>query len=83
MAIESLLLMKQELILIAIIFILLFLKLGKERSNMSYINLVNILLLINFVIGFIGDPAGILFQAGQRTIAGIKPRRKRRDDVDL
>ena len=54
-------LMKSELVITAIIFILLFLKLGKERSNESMLNLVNILLLINFVVGFISNSAGELF----------------------
>ncbi|MGI8636097.1 MAG: NADH-quinone oxidoreductase subunit N, partial [Segetibacter sp.] len=58
---DFLILMKQEIMLIAIIFILLFLKLGKDRSNVSYMNIVNILLLVNLVAGFIGNREGVLF----------------------
>jgi NADH-quinone oxidoreductase subunit N len=67
MFIDFLILMKQELAIFVIIFILLFLKLGKDRSNGSYINAVNILLLINLVAGFIGNRAGVLFNEMFRT----------------
>lgn len=58
---DMLILMKQELALVLIIFILLVLKLGKDRKNESYLNLVNILLLINLVAGFLWNSEGILF----------------------
>lgn len=58
---EFLILMKQELTLIAIIFILMFLKLGKERSNESFMNIVNILLLLNLLFGFFWNQEGMLF----------------------
>ncbi len=51
---DFLMLMKQEMMLVVIIFALLFLKLGKERSNESYMNIVNVLLLINVFAGFFG-----------------------------
>ncbi len=54
-------LLKQELVVTAIIFLLLFVKLGKDRTNESILNLVNGLLLINFVSGFFGNQEGILF----------------------
>ena len=54
-------LLKQELVVTAIIFLLLFVKLGKDRTNESILNLVNLLLLINFVAGFFGNQEGILF----------------------
>jgi hypothetical protein len=44
--------MKQELVLIATIFILMFMKLGKDKSNVSIMNVVNVLLLLNLIIGF-------------------------------
>ncbi len=54
-------LLKQELVVTAIIFLLLFVKLGKDRTNESILNLVNGLLLINFASGFFGNQEGILF----------------------
>ncbi|TDH29368.1 NADH-quinone oxidoreductase subunit N [Segetibacter sp. 3557_3] len=59
--------MKQELMLVAMIFFILFLKLGRERSNESYISIVNVLLLINLVAGFIGSKQGMLFNEMFRT----------------
>ena len=59
--IDFLMLMKQEIMLIVIIFILMFLKLGKDRSNESYMNIVNVLLLINLVAGFVWNKEGMLF----------------------
>lgn len=54
--------MKQELVIIAIIFILLFIKVGsKDWKNESILNLVNILLLFNFVAGFFWNEDGVLF----------------------
>jgi NADH-quinone oxidoreductase subunit N len=47
--------------LIAILFILLFIKLGKERSNENIINFVNLALLINLGAGFCCHSAGELF----------------------
>lgn len=67
MSIDFLMLMKQEMMLIVIIFILMFLKLGKDRSNESYMNIVNALLLANVVIGFFGNEEGVLFAEMFRT----------------
>ena len=54
--------MKQELVITLIIFILLFVKLGKEETkNETLINLVNILLALNFVSGFLFQQSGTLF----------------------
>ena len=64
---EFLILMKQEMVLIAIIFILMFLKLGKERSNESFMNVVNLLLLVNLIIGFLWNREGMLFNEMFRT----------------
>ena len=48
--------------LIIIIFILLFLKLGKkEIKNVTFIHFVNVLLLINLVSGFLMSQTGSLF----------------------
>ena len=62
MGTDFFILMKQELVLIAIIFILLFIKVGsKDWKNENILNLVNVLLLFNFVIGFFWNEDGILF----------------------
>ncbi len=64
---DLLILMKQEMALIVLIFIIMFLKLGKERSNESYIKIVNVLLLINLVVGFSWNREGMLFNEMFRT----------------
>jgi len=59
---DFLILMKQELMITIIIFILLFLKLGnKEIRNETLINFVNVLLLINLASGFLFQKTGWLF----------------------
>ena len=59
---EFLILMKQELVITLIIFILLFVKLGKEETkNETLINFVNILLTVNLVSGFLFQQSGTLF----------------------
>ncbi len=67
MVTEMLLLMKQEITLVLIIFIILILKLGKDRSNESYMKIVNVLLVINLAAGFIGSASGMLFNEMFRT----------------
>ncbi len=55
-------LMKQELVITLIIFILLFIKLGKEDTkNETLINIVNILLTLNLISGFFWQRSGSLF----------------------
>ena len=59
---DFLILMKQEWAIVAIIFILLFIKVGgKEWKNENILNLVNVLLLINLIVGFFWNQDGILF----------------------
>lgn len=58
---EFLLLMKHEMLLLLIMVILLLLKLGKDRSNSSYLNITNGLLLLNIVAGLVGNREGVLF----------------------
>ena len=59
---EFLILMKQELVITFIIFVLLFVKLGKEETkNETLINFVNILLTLNLISGFLFQQSGILF----------------------
>jgi NADH-quinone oxidoreductase subunit N len=64
---DILLLMKQEMAVVAMIFILLFMKLGKDRSNEHFINTVNVLLLLNLILGFTGNSEGMLFNEMFRT----------------
>ncbi|MBC6491253.1 NADH-quinone oxidoreductase subunit N [Flavihumibacter stibioxidans] len=59
--------LKQELVLTVIIFLLLTLKIGKERSNMAWLNLVNVLLAINFLGGFFFPQTGVLFSGMYHT----------------
>ncbi|HET7897750.1 MAG TPA: proton-conducting transporter membrane subunit, partial [Flavisolibacter sp.] len=59
--------MKQELALAVVIFLLLILKLGKDRSNESYLNIVNVLLLLNLMVGFLANREGVLFNEMFRT----------------
>jgi len=55
-------LMKFELLIAIIIFILLFMKVGNsEWKNETILNIVNALLLINFIIGFFMNTDGTLF----------------------
>jgi NADH-quinone oxidoreductase subunit N len=61
MATEFFWMLKQELVVSAILFLLLVLKLGRDRSNTSILNTVNVLLLINFIYGCIGTPEGSIF----------------------
>ena len=53
--------MKQELAVTAIIFLLLFIKIGKGIQHSSLLSLVQFLLLINFGAGFFFNQSGWLF----------------------
>ena len=53
--------LRQELMLAALIFLLLFIKLGKDRSNESVLNFINIALLVNLGAGFCCHETGELF----------------------
>jgi NADH-quinone oxidoreductase subunit N len=59
--------MKQEIVITIIIFILLIIKVGRDRSNGWLLNMVNILLLVNFIAGFVYTTEGILFNNMFRT----------------
>lgn len=54
-------LMKSELVITAIIFLLLFIKIGKGMKNESLLSLVQVLLLLNFIAGFFFNKTGNLF----------------------
>jgi len=56
-------LLRQELVITAIIFILLFIKLGKDKSNESLLHIINVLLFVNLLIGFFPMMEGGLFNS--------------------
>ncbi len=58
---ELLTLMKSELVLTGIIFLLLFIKIGKGMKNETLLPLVQVLLLVNFIFGFVFNKEGRLF----------------------
>lgn len=58
---EFLTLMKNELVVTAIMFLLLFIKIGKGMKNESLLSLVQVLLLVNFIAGFFFNTEGNLF----------------------
>lgn len=64
---EFFILMKQELSVIVIIFLLLIIKLGKDRPNKTILDIANVLLLVNLVAGFFGNSQGVLFNEMFRT----------------
>lgn len=55
------LLMKHELVIAIIIFVLLFIKIGKGMMNASMLTLVQVLLFANVVAGFVFNENGSLF----------------------
>ena len=63
--------LRQELALALLIFILLFIKLGKERSNESILTFINVALLINLGAGFCYQGTGELFNGMFNTNALI------------
>jgi NADH-quinone oxidoreductase subunit N len=63
--------LRQELALALLIFILLFIKLGKERSNESILTFINVALLINLGAGFCYQETGELFNGMFNTNALI------------
>jgi len=64
-------LLRQELLLSLLIFILLFIKIGKERSNESVLNLINGLLVVNLAAGLFGMSEGGIFNGMFTTNAFI------------
>jgi len=64
---EVLSLMKPELVITVIIFVLLFIKLGKEINNDALLQVIQVLLLLNFVAGFFWNSAGSLFDGMYHT----------------
>ena len=58
---EMFTLMKPELVLTGIIFLLLFIKIGKGLKNETMLLLIQVLLLLNFIVGFFFNAEGTLF----------------------
>lgn len=58
---DFLTIMKPELLITGIIFLLLFIKLGKGISNDSLLVLIQVVLLLNFIAGFFFNHQGTLF----------------------
>jgi NADH-quinone oxidoreductase subunit N len=59
---EFFILMKFELLVTVVIFVLLFFKVGNSTwNNKTVLNVVNVLLLVNFVFGFFMNADGALF----------------------
>jgi len=58
---DFLILMKSELLITFIIFLLLFIKIGKGMKNESLLSLLQVLLLVNFIAGFFFNKTGSLF----------------------
>ena len=55
---EFLTLMKPELIITVIIFLLLFIKIGKGIKNETLLLVIQVLLLLNFIAGFFFNEEG-------------------------
>lgn len=58
---QIVILMQQELVVTGLLLLLLLLKLGKERKPDTMLVWINILLLLNFVLGLLPHQAGALF----------------------
>jgi NADH-quinone oxidoreductase subunit N len=54
-------LMKSELVITFIIFLLLFIKIGKGMKNESLLSVLQVLLMLNFIAGFFFNKSGNLF----------------------
>ena len=62
MSTDFFILMKSELSITLIIFILLILKVWDGfKDNSTYLHITNVLLLLNFAVGFIYSNEGVLF----------------------
>jgi NADH-quinone oxidoreductase subunit N len=66
-ALNMILVMKFELALTLLLFLLLFLKIDGRASNVSVIRITNLFLLLNLVIGFFGNEAKEIFGGMFRT----------------
>ena len=66
---EMFTLMKPELVVTGIIFLLLFIKIGKGLKNETMLLLIQVLLLLNFIVGFFFNAEGTLFGGMYQTTA--------------
>lgn len=64
---DFLTLMKPELVLTGIIFLLLFIKIGKGLQNDKLLSVIQVLLLLNFIAGFFFNTEGVLFDGMYQT----------------
>ena len=62
MLIDFFILMKSELAVTAVIFVLLFIKIGKGMKNEFLLPLIQVFLLANFLLGFFFNKEGVLFE---------------------
>lgn len=53
--------MKSELVVTLLIFLLLFIKIGKGMGNDRLLSLIQVLLLLNLLVGFFFNKEGVLF----------------------
>ncbi|MFZ9387669.1 MAG: NADH-quinone oxidoreductase subunit N [Chitinophagaceae bacterium] len=58
---DFLILMKHELVISIIIFLLLFIKIGKGMKNSTLLPVIQVLLLLHFIAGFFFNREGALF----------------------
>src|SRR3979411_444678 len=58
---DFLILMKSELSITLIIFLLLFIKIGKGVKNETLLSIIQVLLLLNFISGFFFNKEGAAF----------------------
>ncbi|HRX92737.1 MAG TPA: hypothetical protein P5158_01400 [Chitinophagaceae bacterium] len=58
---DFIILMKSELVVTTIIFLLLFVKIGKGMRNEKLLPLIQVLLLINVLFSFVFNKEGSLF----------------------
>jgi NADH-quinone oxidoreductase subunit N len=58
---ESILLLKNELFIVFLIFLLLFIKIGKGMKNAPLLTLIQVLLLVNVIAGFLFPQKGSAF----------------------
>ena len=67
MQIDLLLILKQELLITAVIFFLLILKVSSEVKNETLLNVINVILFVNCLSGFFFIHTGSLFSEMYRT----------------
>src|SRR5688572_11769029 len=68
---DFLFLMRNELVVTALIFLLLFIKIGKGMNNERMLLLIQVLLFLNVIVGFIFSKEGSLFSGMFQTNALI------------